>query len=214
MSGDSPAAIARSAALDRRRSSAGSMPTEGAASGEAGDGQRAEPVGLDDGGVAEVGVHVGGRVAVEQLRRVGQRGRADEPLVAEARDADADLDAVAGDRGEDRRARHVGRAVQRELGEDHRQVEEELAVAGDERAHLGVLDAERLQRQRGALLGAVVGLVAERERAHVQVVEVQRRGALERLAQLRARARRASTSGAPAPPARRRRSAGPRPSPR
>src|SRR4051794_6295363 len=39
-----------------------------------GDRERAEAVRLDDRGVAEVRVHVGGRVAVEQLGRVGQRG--------------------------------------------------------------------------------------------------------------------------------------------
>ena len=160
----------RSPAVRRRspRSSAGVDPDRRRADRRAGDGQRAEPVGLDDRGVAEVRVHVGGRVAVEQGRRVGQRGRADEPLVAGAGDADADLDAVAGDRGEDRRARHVGRAVQGQLGEDHRQVQEELAVAGDEGAHLGMLDAERLERQRRALLGAVVRLVAALERLDVQ----------------------------------------------
>ena len=130
-----PAAIARHSA-SMRSTSAGSTPTDGTESGEAAIGERAEAVGLDDRGVAEVRVHVRGRVAVEELRRVGQRGGPDEPAVAESGDADADLDAVAGDRGEHRRARHVRGAVQRELGEDHRQVQEELAVAGDERADL------------------------------------------------------------------------------
>ena len=41
------------------------------------------------------------------------------------------------------------------------------------------------ERQRRALLGAVVRLVAERERAHVQVVEVERAACVERRAQLR-----------------------------
>ena len=184
MSGDSPAAMLRHSA-SMRSTSSGSRPTDGDRERRGRDGQRAEPVRLDDRGVAEVGVHVGGRVAVEQLRRVGQRGGPDEPAVAEPGHADADLDAVPRDRGEHRGTRHVRGAVQRELGEDHRQVQEELAVAGDEGAHLGMLDAERLEGQRGALLGAVVGLVAERERAHVQVVEVERSARGQRRLELR-----------------------------
>ena len=181
-SGDSPAAIVRS-----RASIASTVPRVDADGRRGGrrvrDGERAEPVRLDDRAVAEVAVHVVRREAGEELRRLRQRGRAGEPAAAGARHADADLDTVAGDGREERRARDVRRAVERELGGDHGEVEEELAVAGDERGDARVVGRERFERERGAGLGAVVGLVALQQRQPLQLDQIERAAVAQRAAQ-------------------------------
>ena len=90
--------------------------------GETADAQR-----LGDRRVADVGVGVVGSVAGEE-QAVGRADRGGEPPVAGARDADAELDAVAGHRRHQRRARHVVRRRPAQLAGGHREVEEKWSL--------------------------------------------------------------------------------------
>ena len=101
--------------------------------------EAADAGGLGDRRIAEVGRGVGDRVAgkVEPVHRIGRRF---EPGVAGAREAHAEVDAVARHRRHHRAARDARRRVAHRLARGHRQVEEEVVVAGDEG-----------QRRRGVL---------------------------------------------------------------
>jgi hypothetical protein len=164
---------------------AGSSPTDGARQRRRADRQRAEAIDLDDRRVAEVGLHLVERVARIQRGRVRHRRRTREPAPPRSRQPDPDLDAVARDDGHQRRAGDPPGADERELREDHRDVQEELAVGAHERVDLVAERGERVGDQRGAGLGAVMALVAELQRARVQVEEVERAVFGERPRELR-----------------------------
>ena len=93
--------------------------------------EAAEAVGLGDGRVAEVrrGVLDGVAGEVEAVDRI--RGRL-EPLVAGAAQADAEVDAVARHDRDHAAAGNAVRRVRHRLARGHRDVEEEVVVAGDE----------------------------------------------------------------------------------
>src|SRR5215204_5528435 len=113
-------------------------------------------------------------------------GRAGEPAVAGAGQADPELGAVAGHGGDDRGAGRAGGRVGGGLAGGHGQVEEEMVVAGDELGrgdHVGggLLHGQQgrqqsSQQQRGAGPVAVVALVAHLQRLGDQGAQVERLG--------------------------------------
>ena len=99
--------------------------------GRGGHGERAEADRLDDRAVAHVRVRVVGTEAgeVETSRHVDGRRK---PALAAARDADAEIGAVARHDRDQRGARDAAGGIDHRLARRHREVQEELIVAGEE----------------------------------------------------------------------------------
>ncbi len=169
------------------------------------DGECSEAVHLDDRGVAEIRVHVVRGVAGVERRRLGQRGGPDEPLRSGARELDPDLHAIACDHRDERRPANPGSTDRRKFCRHHRQIQEELAVAGDEVVHLGRHEIlELLSDQRSARLRAVVAFVALEEREALDLDEIERAALRERGSKARpehvAHPCRRSTTSSPSAP--------------
>ena len=120
----------------RHRLSEAARAHEGRHGGGGGHGESAEPDGLDDGAVADVGIGVLGAEArkVESLRRVDGRG---EPAIAEPGHANAEVRTVARHGRDDRGARDIQAWIRRGLARGHGQVQKELVVARHELGHAG-----------------------------------------------------------------------------
>src|SRR5918999_934089 len=135
--------------------------------------EAAEPDRLRDRAVADVGVGVLGPEPRE-VEPVDHPGRAGEPALAGAAQADSELGPVAGHGDDDRGALDTGRGVGAGLRGRHREVEVEVVVAGDEArdrrlvglglAELDQRGQQRAQEQRRGGAVAVVALVAHLER--------------------------------------------------
>ena len=143
--------------------------------------ERAETDRLDDGAVAHVRVRVSGGEPreVETLRHVHGRG---EPARARPRDADAEVSSVAGHHGDERRAGDAADGLDHRLAGRHRDVQEELIVAGEELgqardrvmtpADLRDARHQRASEQRGGRQVALVHLVAHPQRLRHQRAQV------------------------------------------
>ena len=149
---------------------------------------------LDDCAVAHVGVGVVRSEAREvEADRCQHRRR--EPAIPESGDTNAEVRAVAGHHRHERRAGDAGRRIRQRFPRGHRDVQEELIVAGDERRQPRVSGSvardlrerlhQRARQQRGRGDVSLVHLVAHPDGLRHERAKVDAAGLAERRAEKR-----------------------------